>query len=154
MLDFLNQKLWTSFKEDDLMALKDFVLLWNVFEDTLFNKSFSVTKASEFIWSNSLNIELFEKHLSYFRDRYVLNWVFTDKYQLFFRTSDREDIVKKVLLWETSNSDELILGMLLIIFRYRNNLFHWLKEFWKLDKQKENFEIANDFLKTLIDYIP
>lgn len=150
MVDFLNEKLWTSFMKEDLDSIKDFVLIWNVFEDKCFQKSFNVSKIEWFLQNKNFNFNLFLEYLLYFQKRYVEGKSFTEKYQLHFRSGDNEELVKDVLLWKISDQKIIISWMIIIIYRYRNNLFHWLKEFWRLDSQRENFIIANNLLKTIL----
>lgn len=150
---FLNQKLWTNLKEEELDSIKDFVLIWSVFEDKCFNTRFRIDKLDWFLQDKSLDFECFMEYLLYFRKRYIKDGSFTDKYQLHFRSQDNEILVQDVLLWNTSDPKKLIAWMLIIVYRFRNNLFHWLKEFWKLDSQRENFIIANNLLKTILSQV-
>ena len=153
MLVFLNQTLWTNFREDNIDSIKDFVLIWNVFEDKCFRNSFKISEIEWFLQDKNLDFDSFKEYLLYFRERYTKDGRFTDKYQLHFRRDDNESLVKKVLLWEISDTKKLIAWMLIIVYRFRNNLFHWLKEFWKLDSQRENFIIANNLLKTILNQV-
>lgn len=153
MLAFLNQKFWTTFEEENIDSIKDFVLIWNVFDDKCFKSNFEIAKVAWFLHDKNLDFKWFTDHLLYFRERYVKDGKFTDKYELHFRKGDNEALVKDTLLWNTSDQDKLITWMLIIIYRYRNNLFHGLKEFWRLDSQRENFIVANNLLRTILNQV-
>jgi hypothetical protein len=52
-----------------------------------------------------------------------------------------------------NNGRGVILAISIIIYRYRNNLFHGIKDIPKIDAQIENFKNANSFLISFLDYI-
>lgn len=152
MRQWLNNKYGTDFSEDDLKNIKDFSLIWNVFEDNICGQNFSIQRLQENLSKRNINVNLFATHLEYFKNRYTENGAFTNRFQfLYFRPNDKQQLVENVLLGNDTNPNNIILSIAIIVFRFRNNLFHGLKEMQFIDQQNKNFEIANSFLITLID---
>lgn len=152
MRDWLNNKLGTNFNEKDLNNVKDFSLIWNVFENKLCRNNFSINRLQQDLAHRNIDVNLFDSHLSYFKNRYTKNGRFTDLFQnLNLRRNDRQQLVESVLLGTDTNPNNIILALAIIVYRFRNNLFHGLKEMKYIDQQNENFEIANSFLTKLID---
>jgi hypothetical protein len=152
MRQWLNNKYGTNFSEDDLKNIKDFSLIWNVFEDKVCGNNFSIQRLEQDLANRNINVNLFEHHLTYFKNRYTENGTFTNRFQfLYFRPNDRQQLVESVLLGTETNPNNIILAIAIIVYRFRNNLFHGLKEMQYIDQQNQNFEIANSFLTTLID---
>ena len=58
-----------------------------------------------------------------------------------FKSGDKKDVVKRILLeGESSSNQEKMEALLRIAFRLRNNLYHGEKEVSKLYDQNENFK--------------
>jgi len=152
MRQWLNDKYGTNFSEDDLKNIKDFSLIWNVFEDNLCENNFSIQRLQQDLENRKIDVSLFTDHLTYFKNRYTENGAFTNRFQfLYFRPNDRQKLVEDVLLGTDTNPNNIILAIAIIVYRFRNNLFHGLKEIQHIDQQNNNFETANSFLTTLID---
>ena len=152
MTDWLNKTYGTNFNDEDLKNIRDFSLIWNVFENKICENSFSISRFEQKILNKNINSNLFQGHLSYFKNRYVQDDNFTPRFtHLNFRERDRKDLVEKILLGTDTDSNNTILALMIIIYRYRNNLFHGIKNMHQIDQQKQNFEVANNFLKILID---
>ena len=60
--------------------------------------------------------------------------------------NDDTTSIQRVLLGLTNNSCDIIKAIIMIIYRYRNNLFHGEKAIASLPIQKDNFIYANKFL--------
>ncbi|MBC8644671.1 hypothetical protein [Flavobacterium lindanitolerans] len=152
MTQWLNNKYGTNFNEQQLEHIKNFSLMWNVFEGKICNTHFTITQFSQELANRNIDVNLFQKHFDYFKNRYTDNGAINNRFQfLYFRPNDRRTLVEDVLLGNNTNPNDIILAITIIVFRFRNNLFHGLKEFQNIDNQNENFEIANDFLSILID---
>ncbi len=63
-------------------------------------------------------------------------------------------VIEKVLLGKEEDQTAIIKALILIIYRYRNNLFHGEKEIASLPNQQENFDYANNFLMTCLEENP
>lgn len=66
--------------------------------------------------------------------------------RLRLRNNDDTTSIQRVLLGLTNNSCDIIKAIIMIIYRYRNNLFHGEKAIASLPMQKDNFINANKFL--------
>jgi hypothetical protein len=152
MRQWLNNRYGTNFSEEDLKNIRDFSLIWNIFEDNLCGNNFSIPSFHQDLENRNIDINLFSNHLTYFQNRYTENGTFTNRFSfLNFRPNDRQQLVEGVLLGTDTNPNNVILAIAIIVYRFRNNLFHGLKEIQYIDQQNQNFEIANSFLSTLID---
>ncbi|MDM1514649.1 hypothetical protein, partial [Myroides odoratimimus] len=129
-----------------------------------FETSFSIDKLEKILIDTDIDIYCFLPYLEYFKNRYVnqedntINERFSF---LHFRKKDREDFVTEVLLnnenilnyIETNTQYKVVLAISIIVYRFRNNLFHGVKNIQHIDQQEENFVTANDFLRTIIETI-
>jgi hypothetical protein len=71
MREWINNLFGTNFSENDLSSIKDFSLIWNVFENFVCENNCSVNRLSERL--NPINFDLaeFENSLNYFKNRYT-----------------------------------------------------------------------------------
>lgn len=151
--DWINQKFGVDLNNEELISIKEFALIWNVFENIVCNTSFTVDTVENNIRSKSFSISEFQNDIDYFKNRYVENGATNSRFgHLRFRRNDRETFVREVLLGNITDIHEIILGVTIIIYRFRNNLFHGLKDFKVINGQSENFQHANSFLMTLLNY--
>lgn len=148
---------WLLTREDGLGQLResereqvaDFALLWTYFEatalDTGANCRTIVQLAERVCQQGSLTTDLLKSHFIYFIDRYAKDGVMTNNFiGLHFRPGERayEDLTRQALLGKLAEDKDILSAMLLIILRYRNNLFHGIKWKYRLEGQQENFERA------------
>ena len=153
MREWINDRFGTNFSEVDLSSVKDFSLIWNVFENVVCQNNFSIARTEEVIKNSLIDSTEFNSYLEYFKNRYVSNGTFTNRFQyLHFRNNDRRNLVEDVLLGNNTKNNDIILALLIIVYRYRNNLFHGIKRIQEIDKQRENFENANGVIKTLLNH--
>ena len=59
--------------------------------------------------------------------------------------------MKKVLACEATEREEIAGAVLIIVYRFRNNLFHGVKWSYELQGQLENFTHANAALMQAIE---
>ena len=105
--------------------VRNFMILWNLFESLLFQGSYSNLKAIHKSQSLQLDKQLITDTITYFRNRYIANNATTPYYaNLRLRHNDNEPLIKDVLLGKINNESETVLAIIIIIYRYRNNLFH------------------------------
>lgn len=150
----------TDLKTEGIDRVRNFTLLWNLFETFACNKSAdnnSISNAVELINSReTISTKLIEDHLEYFSNRYFN----TDGTQkdifngLKFRDGNNDQAVKErvrlVLTKEEDDPQEILKALLFILYRFRNNLFHGEKEVIKLNGQIDNFMVANDLLTKIL----
>ena len=142
--------------DGELQAITEFLLLWSLFEARSLNERGSasaiVNSANRWAASGQLTEDTFSRELAYFRDRYVADGEFTRHFkELHLRKNDEPDLVKKVLSRENIEPREISAAVLIIVYRYRNNLFHGVKWSYALRGQFHNFEHANTALIQAID---
>jgi hypothetical protein len=150
--NWINQRFGVALNEGSLNEIKDFSLIWNVFENTVCNNNFRIDRVETWIAARGFNLTSFTSHLQYFQNRYISNGQPNQRFSaLHFRPNDRADFVLRVLLSELTSTNETLLALVIIIYRFRNNLFHGLKDIRVIDEQRTNFENANSFLMHFLD---
>ena len=152
MTEWINNRFGVNLNDENLSSIKEFSLIWNVFEGTVCNNNFSIATAEAQILNRQFNLADFQSNLDYFKDRYVENGATNDRFNfLHFRPNDREELVRQVLLGNNTDIHQIVLAITIIIYRFRNNLFHGLKDIRVIDQQNDNFQNANSFLMTLLN---
>lgn len=147
-LEWINKKEGVSFQKNELLYIRDFALVWNMFETALDNpiRHTELTiKVKEFEEGGRFNGIDCSSLVDYFKDRYTgeLN-------SSGLNLANREDVFSKL----DNGGDHIISQALLpVILRVRNNLFHGNKAIHHIEGQQELFEQIIDFLKLLIDAI-
>jgi hypothetical protein len=100
----------------------------------------------------TLDAVAFDEELAYFRNRYYADGDFTNRFRhLHFRRPDREALVRAVIDSSDNNPSSRMAAVLIIVFRYRNNLFHGVKWQYSLGGQLDNFNAANDILMKVLE---
>lgn len=151
--EWINARFGINLNEEDLLEIKDFAFIWNVFESRICDKYFSIEKVEDAMQTIDFKADEFQPHLDYFKHRYMENNISNDKFIfLRFNRSDREDFVRAILLDEITNTKSIILGMIIIVYRFRNNLFHGNKDIRAINEQQENFTNANSLLMKFLNY--
>ncbi|RAW01102.1 hypothetical protein [Pseudochryseolinea flava] len=90
MIEWINNKYGTHLQEEDLAPIKDFTLLWNIFENTRFQCSFTISKMEIAISAGNFQVQHFAEVLDYFQQRYIVNGFPSQHYAfLNFRPNDR-----------------------------------------------------------------
>lgn len=147
-------------QSEGIERVRNFVLLWNLFETFACGKNASIKSiriAVENInATGAISIEMLHPFVDYFAGRYF-NDNGTNK-EIFeglkFRGGDdiqaKED-VRLILTRQIVESKEVLKGLLFILFRFRNNLFHGEKQVVLLNTQISNFSYANRLLANVLD---
>ena len=154
--EWINSKLGSALDEKAIKSIKDFSLVWNIFEDRACDNDASLSVLEKFIDSISGFLvgaeEIITNTFEYFKKKYVdkdkINLRFTF---LNLRASDNRAFVESTLLAKTPSLRDKALASLIIISRYRNNLYHALTDMTQIHEQKENFKIANRFLAATLE---
>lgn len=141
--------------EPKLPNLKDFVFLWMIFEGNLCGSEANIPKLKNIVSNldnnNKLEIDKLRSIFNYFRDRYLEDGRTNSKFDgLKFRTRGG-DIVAKELVKNTLEVDnpaekDIADSLLIIVYRFRNNMFHGIKTLGKIVSQEENFHYLNKIL--------
>jgi len=139
---------FSDLDKEDKKEIMYFSLLWSFFESQVLENSASAENIIEKV--NALqDIETFDisVFLKYFKGRYVENNETNYKFTcLNFRRKDKENLVKNVLLGKSTTKKDILSALLIIVYRFRNNLFHGLKWADQFRDQFSNFKTSNDLL--------
>ena len=154
--EWINSKLGSALDEKAIKSIKDFSLVWNIFEDRACGNHPSLSMFEKFIDSISASLDSAEKITTNTFEYFEKKYVDKDKINLRFtflnlRVSDNRAFVEGTLLAKTPSLRDKALASLIIISRYRNNLYHALTDMTQIHEQKENFRIANRFLATTLE---
>lgn len=144
-------------QNEGLERIKNFALFWNMFENFACENFANVAKIESFIEQLSgrtaISNEFVSPYLEYFIDRYTQNGTLNIE-GLSFRNR-KDDIsakakVNAVLSRKVETPKEILEALLLILLRFRNNLFHGNKQIVNLDTQVTNFTLANKLLSDVL----
>lgn len=154
ILEWINRRYHTHLNEANLVEVKNFALVWNIFEGSVCDSSFSIDKIEQKLNNRTIDTTIFQAHIDYFKDRYTTNGSVNNYFdRLNFRGRDSKNFVQRILLGENILMKDYVLAITIIVYRLRNNLFHGLKEMITIDGQRDNFNNANQFLIKLIDLL-
>ncbi len=147
---------FNELRPEELEAIADFSLLTSLFEARLLGSRGSERAICNLVdlWKSSGQLDevLLATELSYFRRRYFRDASPTD-YLDGLRLPDNElgQLVISVIAGQTDDVRNRYVSVLIIVFRYRHNLFHGEKWKYRLTGQLDNFRTANSVLMKLLD---
>lgn len=132
-------------------AITDFAFLWSFFESKVLgrngNANAIIEAAKRWDAAGLIDDGSFGEAAAYFRDRYYRDGEFTCHFgHLNLRRPDKPELVEKFLKGECGQAWEVPAAVLIIVYRFRNNLFHGEKWAYNLQGQQDNFEHANKVL--------
>lgn len=142
--------------DQERCAIFEFTFLWSLFEarimDSFARADRISQKVDEWCAAEALATEKYHAELAYFQDRYFSNGQFTHHFgHLHLRDADHPDTVKSVLNGSNNNDRDSLLTILMIVWRYRNNLFHGAKWAYQIKGQLLNFTNANIVLMRILE---
>ena len=144
---------------DHLRPILCFSLIWNIFETKACRRHAtpasirrSVEHADE---SGRLRREKYQTYLEYFRNRYepADNSIETVFSQLLMTDGRSQEVVRRALLGESNDTNNIVYALLLIAHRIRNNLFHGNKAIESLPRQTDLFTVINSLLSVYLEDI-
>lgn len=141
---------------EERKSIMNFLFLWSFFESEALNRrgGVRVLVAVAQWWADNdlLTERTFEPFLEYCRNRYYRDGAFTYHFDhLNLRDGDRPNLVRRVLANDTAEYSDIVAALLIIVYRFRNNLFHGEKWAYQLRGQLENFNQANAILMHSIE---
>jgi hypothetical protein len=147
---------FNQLSQDEQKAITDFSLLWSLFESRVLASDGCARVVCDAVaqWNNAgaLDAALFDDELAYFKARYYAGNDFTYHFDnLHLGRSDRAPMVRAVLDGSDNDPQHRLATALIIVYRYRNNLFHGLKWQYELAGQLNNFNAANAILMKALD---
>lgn len=137
-------------------AIGDFSLLWSLFENRILGSNGNARTICNAVrnWNQTgvLVATIFDEELAYFCDRYYASNTFTYHFDdLKLRDNDRREMVRAVLNGSDAAPQHRLATALIIVYRYRNNLFHGIKWQYELAGQLGNFNAANAVLMKALE---
>ncbi|WP_338813835.1 hypothetical protein V9L05_21200 [Bernardetia sp. Wsw4-3y2] len=169
LINFLNSKNPSSKStEKNIDQVLYFTLIWNSFEGSFFFDNVELNNQTLFFLAQNSTSYIQERYVDelfdFFRNRYVSNNKIRPVFKrLRFcykknRPSNQkvEKLVQDTLLANAPSFEAKMKVLLLIIYRFRNNLFHGVKSPLNLNKFENIYGHINTFLiryvTALIDY--
>lgn len=139
--------------ESDIESIQNFSLLWSVFEANYSNRNFQLNTIELRINQVTFDIQDYQIYLEYFRNRYVTNGRLNQRYPHLKVPNNRNQLLTEVLLNNNPNLtvSQIVLALIIIVYRYRNNLFHGEKDIRQIRFQRDNFAQSNSFLIKIMD---
>lgn len=146
---------FASLSAPERRAIRDFTLLWSLFESRLTNANASIPSielAMERLHTAGvLDISLLDRPLRHFCDRYAPHRVLEPRFEALRLNGRGRPMVESVLRGEPVGSVDLATALMIIVYRLRNNLFHGNKWSDGIHDQRANFQNANQILMALMD---
>jgi hypothetical protein len=142
--------------EEERAAIRDFAMLWSLFEgavlDARGNAGALVAIVNRLHERDAVNLATLDAAVAHFRGRYYANGGFTFAFDqhLHFRNNDHRPLAEAFVSGATNDPPEMLQGLLIIVYRLRNNLFHGVKWTYRIQGQFENFRHANAILMATI----
>ena len=152
-----------NLEDDVFIEICKFTVLWQLFEKMIIKENEvhendgAATKIKRGVdsWykTGCIARDAFKCSLNYFRKRYVEDGEFNYRFKyLEFKSKSNRSIVVKALMCKNGiKFKEDVLGVLILIYQYRNQLFHANKLVFGLEDQQENFQRANAVLMEAIE---
>ncbi|MBD3756341.1 MAG: hypothetical protein IE937_12090 [Gammaproteobacteria bacterium] len=156
---WLNQNFagWSNLTAQEKKAIRDFPVLWSIFELRATGRNGQrpdatpqrICQAVEDLEAE-LNSEVFQQAKTYFSNRYFRNGDSTHAFRQLRVHQDFQNRVRDALLDERVNAAVVLIGLLLVINRLRNNFLHGEKATYAFADQLDNFKHANAVLMSAI----
>ena len=150
---------YAQLSDAERSAIANFTLLWSAMEGRMLKSNANPATLTDVVKAlnaqGGLQRERFDKGLAYFRDRYFQGGTFNDRFeQLLFRKNDLRPLVEAVLSGKDEDIGQVVIALLMIAYRLRNNLFHGVKWAYGIQGQQPNFGHASDVLMRILELQP
>jgi hypothetical protein len=125
----LNVPGFDALSDDERAAIRDFAMLWSLFEGTVLGTRGSakalISLVDELDSRGAIDLAHLQPAVAHFRLRYYSNGAFTAAFDqhLHFRRGDRRGAAEAFVSGASSDVPSVMKGLLVISFRLRNNLF-------------------------------
>ena len=142
---------FAALSAEERTLLMQFSLLWSLFEGEVLGAAANVDRIRSIAqrWNRlgGLNASTFAAEVDYFKERYFTENGFTDRFEhLHLERSGNPQVVRDALSGHDAVPVSIATALLIIVLRYRNNLFHGEKWAYQLRDQQQNFFHANAIL--------
>lgn len=134
--DFLALRVpgYAQLSDQERHVIQHFSLLWSAFENSVCNARATPLSLlripKRLLDAGELDMEAFDEPLTYLRQRYYQDGHFThffDGLHLEEGSALHRELVARVMSGEENDALNVLGAILLIVYRYRNNLFHGVK---------------------------
>lgn len=147
---------FNALSSEERRAIRDFSVLWSLFEGVQLGARGNAKTLEAFAVRHQTNgtlaLQRFQMSISYFRRRYYNGSTFTPQFaHLHLRSNDSKPLVERFLRNQSTTDAEILTALLIVVYRFRNNLFHGVKWAYGAQGQLNNFRHANDVLMTAMD---
>lgn len=144
-----------SLTQDDVKAITDFALIWSFFEGIALDNHANCREICKNVDSwvcRNVEYDFMRPALQYFKDRYYKEGRLTDNYYgLNLKGGDWIDIVQGVMTGHYSDNSTSLKACLIIVYRYRNNLFHGVKWNSNVIDQIRGLYLSGQLLMSTMD---
>lgn len=143
---------------EQLRPVMCFSLIWNLFETVACRRSATVHSIREAVDHADQNGQLdrarYIEFVEFFKNRYLRDGNIEDAFErLLMTNSECQAAVRRALVGEALDLNNIVFALLLIAHRIRNNLFHGNKGVETLHTQTELFRVVNRLLATFVEDI-
>ncbi|WP_270087107.1 hypothetical protein [Sphingobacterium sp. SYP-B4668] len=152
----LNNLIGADLQVDITERVKNFTLLWNIYETFACNRSANSTAISNNVdcIENAKNIDI--RKIEIFKLYFLSRYFNKDKApnNRFLDLVKNDSRIAELIVNELPKNiidKNTLKALLFIVYRYRNNLFHGNKNVVTLDSQIDNFTYANELLITVLE---
>jgi hypothetical protein len=147
---------YNSLEQKEKDAMYHFTLLWTLFEAQILDTTGNAGEICKAIVKLSKKVDIDVSQTSeikeYFINRYVTEGNCNELFdKLDFRNKDKIQLVREVLTGRKENKIDVLMALLIIVFRLRNNFFHGKKWAYDISQQIDNFDHANKLLVYILE---
>ncbi|AYZ19214.1 MULTISPECIES: hypothetical protein [Enterobacteriaceae] len=156
--DWIQQNIQHSapLEPDTLEVVSDFTLMWSIFEASEAHNENVVDRIGVLSKrvAREMPTDAIDSQLAYWSKRYIHeSGEPTEHFHyLYFREASQIEKSLDVLINKETSFEDKIEVCLLIVYRYRNNLFHGIKDITLLNDQVENLRNAIELLQIIMPY--
>lgn len=161
--DFLALRVpgYAQLSDHERHVIQQFSLMWSAFENSVCNTRATplalLRIPKRLLEAGKLDMDVFKGPLTYFRQRYYQDGHFTHFFEglhLEEGSLKNGELVARVMSGAEDDALKTLGAILLIVYRYRNNLFHGVKWQYGIVGQQENFQQACNVMMAVMDRLP
>ena len=143
---------------EQLCPVVCFSLIWNLFETVACRRMATVGSIRNAVdhadQTGRLDRARYLEFVEFFRDRYLRDGNIEHAFERLLMTNTESQVaVRRALVGEAQDLNNIVFALLMIAHRIRNNLFHGNKGVETLHTQTELFRVVNRLLATFIEDI-
>ena len=144
-----------TYSTSEIESIRNFVLIWNIFESVAGNRSMSVREIDNLVdrleHRNMLHRHDFQEFIEYARQAYEFEKDEIEFLNLRRSGQEVERLVINFLEGRENRLPQIVRALLYITYRMRNNLMHGEKNMLTIDTQNADFNLVNKLLAKVLD---